>query len=224
MPQQQPRPQHQPMPQHQPRPQHQPMPQHQPRPQHQPMPQHQPRPQRPMRDGYNSPTYHRPHGHIQFPYSHYYHTPYQAPYVHVTRYYRSYDWYNWVVSFNPQYVYVHWLFFPAPNYGNGYWVINDYPFFIYNGYQYRYSSEDYCNYQLVDQYTHEVLQNYWNQRCNVGYDFCSYERDRLNAQMNEFRYFCSETYRSYGYDYSRPTYEEDSYSNCTDYNQDGYCD
>jgi hypothetical protein len=116
------------------------------------------------------------------------------------------------------------MFYPINNYSNGYWVINDYPYYVYNGYQYRYSAEDYCNYQLVDQYTHEVIQSYWNQRCQVGYDFCSFERDRLNSQFNEFRYFCAETHRSYGYDYSIPTYENEDYSNCWDSNKDGYCD
>jgi hypothetical protein len=57
------------------------------------------------------------------------------------------------------------------------------------------------------------------------------ERDRLNAQMGEYRYFCSETYRDYGYDYSSPSYEEtydsssyDDSTTCKDFDQDGYCD
>jgi hypothetical protein len=74
-----------------------------------------------------------------------------------------------------------------------------------------------------------VVQTYWNQYCNAGYDQCSYERDRINSQTGEYRYFCSETYRDQGYDYSRPTYDDyDDYNNggntCNDYNNDGYCD
>jgi hypothetical protein len=52
--------------------------------------------------------------------------------------------------------------------------------------------------------------------------------------MGQYRYFCSETYRDYGYDYSRPSYENTTYSpetsgnddvnTCTDANNDGMCD
>jgi len=88
---------------------------------------------------------------------------------------------------------------------------------------------DYCNYQLVDQYDHSVLQSYWNQVCNTGYDSCSIERDRLNGQMGENRYFCSETFRDQNYNYSTPTYDETNYGDttsgsCNDFDNDGYCD
>jgi hypothetical protein len=110
---------------------------------------------------------------------------------------------------------------------NGYWTIDNYPYYVYNGYRHRYSTYDYCNYQLVDQYDHRVVQTYWNQVCNVGYDSCSYERDRLNSQIGEYRYFCSETYRDYGYSYSTPSYEipsEDDTNTCEDNDRDGMCD
>jgi hypothetical protein len=155
------------------------------------------------------------------------------------RYHRTFNWYNYVLSSYPNYLYANWIFYPAPTgYNNGYYVINNYPYYVYNGYQYRYSSQDYCNYQLVDSYDHRVQQTYWNQICNSGYDTCSVERDRLNSQMGEYRYFCSETYRDQGYDYSQPTYEQggydttqptdvnpqDTYVNCQDNDNDGYCD
>jgi hypothetical protein len=109
---------------------------------------------------------------------------------------------------------------------------------VYNGYRYRYSTNDYCNYQLVDSYDHRVTQTYWNQICNSGYDACSYERDRLNSQNGEYRFFCSETYRDYGYDYSTPSYDDNNYpqtsdtqtggyddqNTCVDSNRDGMCD
>lgn len=63
--------------------------------------------------------------------------------------------------------------------------------------------------------------------CNSGYDYCSMERDRLNSQMGEYRYFCSETYRNEGYDSSTPSYDDTYYSggeDCLDYDNDGYCD
>ena len=163
----------------------------------------------------------------------YHHSPYASPYYSSIRYYRTYDWYSWVNRSYPNYIYANWIFFPASGYNNGYWTIDNYPYYVYNGYRNRYSSNDYCNYQLVDQYNHQVIQTYWNQYCNAGYDQCSYERDRINSQSGEYRYFCSETYRDQGYDYSRPTYDDnDDYNNggnyggntCNDYNNDGYCD
>lgn len=192
----------------------------------------------PIRTHYGTRYYHRPFGHTPIRYSHYYHAPYRSPYFHSVRYYRSYDWYNFVLRTNRNYVYVHWIFYPATGYHNGYNTIENYPYYVYNGYRHRYSSNDYCNYQLVDSNNHSVVQTYWNQTCNTGYDSCSYERDRLNSQMNDYRYFCSETYRDYGYDYSTPTYEEtnypsedttsipgsDDYNTCSDANRDGMCD
>lgn len=124
-------------------------------------------------------------------------------------------------------MYAHWIFYPATGYNNGYWTIDNYPYYVYNGYRYRYSSVDYCNYQLVDKYDHRVTQTYWNQICNTGYDSCSIERDRLNAQMGEYRYFCSETYREYGFDYSKPSHETSSYpeeETCQDEDNDNFCD
>ncbi len=53
------------------------------------------------------------------------------------------------------------------------------------------------------------------------------ERDRLNSQMGEYRYFCSETFENENYDYSTPTYDDSNYSSseeCSDADNDGYCD
>jgi hypothetical protein len=166
----------------------------------------------------------------------YYHAPYRSPYHHSVRYYRSSDWYRYVTRYNRSYIYASWIFWPATGYNNGYYVLDNYPYYVYNGYRYRYSQADYCNYQLVDKYNHRVVQSYWNLTCNTGYDMCSYERDRLNSQMGDYRYFCSETYRDQNYTYSTPSYEDsypsdmdddyyddDDYT-CTDYNRDGQCD
>lgn len=142
---------------------------------------------------------------------------------------------------NYNYIYGHWIFYPATGYNNGYWKLDNYPYYVYNGYRYRYSSVDYCNYQLVDQNNHMVVNNYWNQICNTGYDACSLERDRLNSGMGEYRYFCSETYSNQYSTNTAPTYEDTYYSdsqssadedvmddeydpNCTDLDTDGYCD
>jgi hypothetical protein len=52
--------------------------------------------------------------------------------------------------------------------------------------------------------------------------------------MGEYRYFCSETYRDYGFDYSVPSYDDSYYTSsddtsgdvdtCVDANRDGMCD
>lgn len=191
---------------------------------------------RPIRTHYGTRYYHRPFGYSPVRYSHYYHAPYRHNAYHSVRFYRSYDWYNFVWRSSPNYIYAHWIFYPATGYNNGYWTIDNYPYYVYNGYRHRYSTNDYCNYQLVDKYDHRVIQTYWNQICNTGYDACSYERDRLNSQMNDYRYFCSETYRDYGYDYSQPSYDDVNYpqstdttggyddNTCSDANRDGMCD
>jgi hypothetical protein len=152
----------------------------------------------------------------------------------MVRYNRTFDWYNYVYSSFPNYIYANWIFYPATGLNNGYWNFDNYPYYVYNGFRYRYSTFDTCNYQLVDQYNHQVIQTYWNQICNTGYDSCSFERDRLNDQSNDFRYFCSETIRDNNYDYSTPTYNDDynqgpgNYNNnvntCNDANYDRVCD
>ncbi len=180
---------------------------------------------RPSRTYYGTSTYHRPYGHSHYSYRYYSHVPYRTYYSHSRHYYRTYDWYSYVWSSFPQYVYVHWIFYPATGYNNGYWVIDNYPYYVFNGYRHRYSHYDYCNYQLVDSWNHDVVSTYWNQLCSTGYDTCSFERDRLNSSMGEFRYFCSETYRNEGYDYSTPTYDTSYDDNtCQDWDNDGYCD
>jgi hypothetical protein len=191
---------------------------------------------RPIRTHYGTRFYHRPFGYTPIRYVYYNHAPYRATYSHSVRYYRTSDWYNYVLRSYPNYLYAHWIFWPATGYTNGYWTIDNYPYFVYNGYRYRYSSYDYCNYQLVDKYDHRVTQTHWNLLCKTGYDMCSLERDRLNAQMNDYRYFCSETYRDYGHDYSQPSYDDSYYpetttnndsediNTCVDSDRDGMCD
>jgi hypothetical protein len=181
---------------------------------------------RPAPTYYGTYDYHRPYGYTSVRYSPYRHSVYN-PRIHSTRYYRSMDWYNYVAQVNRDYIYANWIFYPASGYSNGYYHLENYPYYVYNGYRYRYSSMDYCNYQLVDQYNHQVLQTYWNQTCNSGYDLCSMERDRMNAGTGQFRYFCSETIRENNFDYSVPTYDDRYYGNtgsCSDYDNDGYCD
>ena len=186
-----------------------------------------------MRNYYGSRNYHRPYGYTRFAYNRYFHTPFYNPYFHTNHWYRSYDWYTYVYGYNRNYIYANWIFFPASGYNNGYWTIDNYPYYVYNGYRNRYSSVDQCNYQLVDENNHTVIQSFWNQTCNTGYDMCSVQRDRMNDQEGEYRYFCSETYRDQNYDYSTPSYDESHYGSeddevsdesCSDSDEDGVCD
>lgn len=124
-----------------------------------------------------------------------------------SRWGRTWDYYGYIRTSYPNYLYLNWIYWPTVGYNNGYYRFNNYPYYVYNGYRYRYSQQDSCNYQLVDTYTHQVLRSYWNLSCNNGYDQCSYERDRMNSTSSDFRYTCSETYRDENYDFSRPTYE-----------------
>ena len=191
---------------------------------------------RPVRTYYNTPNYHRPHGYQRVNYYQYNHAPYRNIYRHSLYWNASYDYFNYIQRTYRDYVYLHWILWPTFNYGNGYYVIDGYPYFVYNNYRYRYSDYDYCSYQLVDKYTHQVVANYWNQRCNMGYDICSQQRDHLNYQSRDFRYMCAETYRdqqfdfntaSYNYNYSGQTcqgYEcyDDQYDGSNNYGSDQY--
>ena len=124
------------------------------------------------------------------------------------RYNTTRHYYDYVRSRYYNYVYLNWIFWPS-TYVNGYHYINGYPYFVWNGYQYRYSYYDTCNYQLVDTYTHQVVQSYFNMSCVQGYDMCAGERDYMNDSVWEYRYTCAETYRDYSYDFSYPTYDYD---------------
>jgi hypothetical protein len=128
------------------------------------------------------------------PYNGYHHTPYYPPYANYNRYYTPYDYYRTVPN---NYVYLNWILFMNSGYGPGYVIINNYPYYIYNNYQYRYSPYDNCNYELVDSYTNQAVQNFWGVTCNQGYDQCAYQRDNMNYYDNYNRYFCAETTNTY---------------------------
>lgn len=160
-----------------------------------------------MRNYYGSARYHRPPMFRPVSYWRYSHNPYRNIFVGSLRWGRSWDYYSYVRGSYPNYLYLNWIYWPTTGYNNGYYVFNNYPYYVYNGYRYRYSVQDSCNYQLVDTYTHQVQRNFWGMNCNIGYDQCANERDRMNSYSNDFRYTCSETYRDQNYDFSRPTYD-----------------
>lgn len=78
------------------------------------------------------------------------------------------------------------------NANNGYYYSNGYPYFVFNGYQHRYSDVDLCNYELVDSYTNSVERSFHNLTCDQGYDLCADLRDDYNDRNRDYRYFCSE--------------------------------
>jgi hypothetical protein len=45
---------------------------------------------------------------------------------------------------------------------------------------------------LVDYQTNEVVEEFGYYTCNTGYDLCADQRDLMNSQEGEERYFCSE--------------------------------
>ncbi len=89
---------------------------------------------------------------------------------------------------------MNWVLSPSKRL-NGYHYINNYPFYIHNGYRHRYSNVETCNYQLVDKNTHSVQGRYNNNLCSVGYNSCANERDNMNNQFQENKYFCAENFK-----------------------------
>lgn len=71
-----------------------------------------------------------------------------------------------------------------------YW--DQYPYYVWNGYQHRYSPIEYCDYELVDGDWLEVHTRYYNLSCQQGYDLCAEHRDDLNWYEGHDRFFCAE--------------------------------
>jgi hypothetical protein len=167
---------------------------------------------RPIPDRWN--TYHNRYGSREgwnfgrdYRYSRYNHSPYRnIPRGHYT-YHSPRDFFRTVPYRNIYWN--HWLRWRV-NYANGYYWSNDYPWFVYNGFQHRYSDQDVCNYELVDGRANQTMDTFYGQYCNVGYDRCAQARDNANYQAGEYRYFCSEKVEE-GEDYNWD-YNDDFYS------------
>lgn len=170
---------------------------------------------RPNRQYYGSAEYHSPYHYRQYEFSVYNH----SASVRVTTRHRRYSNSNYYVRVrnkNRNYIYIHWYYYPTSK-QNGYYTFRGYPYYVHYGYRHRYSSIDQCNYQLIDKYDHKVIASFYNMSCKEGYDSCAILRDSKNNQEREFRYSCAETFRDDSYDFSKPTYEEDSSQGCEDY-------
>ena len=177
-------------------------------------------PYRPNRNNYGTRNYHSPYGYRTRAYSPYRHMPVARTFVHSRRYSTPYNYFRYVRDYYRDYVYLNWIFYPSMR-SNGYYQVDGYPYYVFNGYRNRYSEYDSCNYQLVDQNNHQVIRTYWNQSCYNGYNSCAYERDMMNEREWDNRYFCAETFRDNGYDFGRATYDydyDDDLYNDYDYN------
>ncbi len=72
---------------------------------------------------------------------------------------------------------------------------DDYPYIGHRGYRYRYSPIEYCDYDLVDDYTNQVFDRFYGMTCQDAYDYCSDLRDDLNySEPYGNRFFCAEVY------------------------------
>ena len=160
-----------------------------------------------LRPYYGTYRFFHPYCYTYRPYFSYYHSPWTRVYRHSV-FYNPFSYYDHLRVRYAQSIYFHWILWNTA-YANGYYDIDNYPYYVYNGYRHRYSNVDRCNYQLIDKYTQRVVTNYWEMQCNFGYDQCSNERDDRNYREGEFRFFCAETYRPRDYQYFNSFNEND---------------
>lgn len=116
-------------------------------------------------------------------------------YRHINRRYAyTNNYYGFLRTNHSNFIYRNWVLYPSARL-DGFFLYNSYPYFVYNGYQHRYSGYDRCNYQLVDGYNNVSVQSYFNQFCNIGYNDCAITRDNLNSSSYSNRYYCAESFR-----------------------------
>lgn len=150
------------------------------------------------------PNWNRP-GHR---YTRYTHRPNRTRVDHRRRFARRYDYHRTI-----PYRYVYWDTWIRyrVSFNDGYILVDGYPYYVYNGYRHRYSSYDYCDYDLVDGYDNRVEHTFYGYTCAQAYDLCADIRDDLNYRRSDYRYFCSErldfTYGSY----THWSYDDDFY-------------
>lgn len=150
------------------------------------------------------------------PYVYYHHSPYYGSINHSHRYYSPYDYYSRIPY---RYVYWdRWLRYGV-SYNDGFFYLDSYPYFVYNGYRHRYSPVDTCDYELVDGFDNRTVTTFHGRNCRQGYDMCADQRDEMNYRSYDHRYFCAESIdnsRSYNWNYN-----DDFYSDL-DYYDNGY--
>jgi hypothetical protein len=132
----------------------------------------------------------------------YRHTVYNNPYANRVRFLRP-NLYHRTLPYSCLYA-GRWVMCRSSIYNDGYYTLGGYPYFVYNGYQYRYSSYDTCQYDLVDGDTNTVAQRSpQGLSCNRAYDLCATNRDNLNSRYSRYKYFCAESFQyERGYNYN----------------------
>ncbi len=110
--------------------------------------------------------------------------------------------YGRVIYSNPRAYYVHierrfifrtWVQEPVyDSYTDGYWEMDDYPYYVHEGYRYRYNPVETCHYQLVDGEDYQIAQDYSENACDYAYNECAVDRDAYNTQVGSDRFFCGE--------------------------------
>ncbi len=124
-------------------------------------------------------------------YSQRHHIVYSGPMCASSIYYSSA--YSYHVTVSSGYIYNSWLMEPSLfYYSPGFHCIGNYPYYVDNGYQHRYSDVDICNYELVNLEDDSVIKTYHNMACKKGFDQCAAKRDQLNAEENSHQYVCVE--------------------------------
>jgi hypothetical protein len=92
-----------------------------------------------------------------------------------------------------RYIYRTWIQMPvADHYNDGYWEIGGYPYYVYEGYGYRYNPVETCQYQLVDGEDYKVAITYNENACDFAYNECAQDRDQFNTEVGMDRFFCAE--------------------------------
>lgn len=147
------------------------------------------------------------------------HSPYRVTYSTV-HYYSPRDYYSRV---DRRYIYRSWLQEPVYyTYTSGYWMIDSYPYYVHQGYRYRYHPTELCRYQLVDGSGYSTVRDFGLRSCSVSYDTCARERDNLNYYESYNRYFCAEGVDSdfysnendyYGYGHNLDYHKQQAISN-----------
>jgi hypothetical protein len=92
-----------------------------------------------------------------------------------------------------RYIFRQWIQEPVIfSYTNGYWEIDNYPYYVESGFRYRYSPVETCQYDLVDSSSYDTVRSYPIMACNIAFDTCSADREVLNGAVNAESYFCAE--------------------------------
>jgi hypothetical protein len=105
---------------------------------------------------------------------------------------------NYVPEVNHHHIFQFWIMRPIPyGYGEGYCYFDNYDYYVYQGYRHRYSSEDFCDYELVDtRLVNNVVATFSNMTCKDAYDACATKRDELIAESSYYDlkdyYICME--------------------------------